>query len=204
MSVVGHFQHLLGGERVEYQAVTDETGQGIQFSVRTDPGQDPKPFRIQVWGETEVWAFAHNGHSWYSYRKLNPDLVLDREYVLMLSKAWAKMPEVMKALGKAWPIEKRHVQTTSYGRCVLVTGTYGDATCAITLVGLEKEFAAEQIAKLTVSVEGAELGVHEILVKTWSENEEIAKDMLNSGWFEDTGRRVKTGYVEAQVWRVFL
>ena len=41
----------------------------------------------------------------------------------------------------------------------------------------------------------------EFFVKTWSENETIAKEALASGLFVDTGRRVESGFVEAQIWR---
>jgi len=46
-----------------------------------------------------------------------------------------------------------------------------------------------------------ELEEGEFAVKTWSENEEIAEDALASGLFIDTGKRIKSGYVEASVWR---
>jgi len=42
----------------------------------------------------------------------------------------------------------------------------------------------------------------EILVKTWSENEHFSKKMMETGMFEDTGKRWGTGFVEAQIWRV--
>lgn len=57
-------------------------------------------------------------------------------------------------------------------------------------------------AKLTVNVQGVKPVLPEILVKTWSENEPVARAALASGLFEDTGRRVPTGRVEAQIWRV--
>jgi len=59
----------------------------------------------------------------------------------------------------------------------------------------------EPIATLTVYIEGVVLQDGELLVKTWSENERIAQQALESGLFEDTGKRVPTGFVEAQVWR---
>jgi hypothetical protein len=42
---------------------------------------------------------------------------------------------------------------------------------------------------------------NEILVKTWSENKSWTRDILTHGPFEDTGRRVPTGFVHAEVWR---
>lgn len=38
--------------------------------------------------------------------------------------------------------------------------------------------------------------------KTWSENEPLREPALTSGLFEDTGLRVLTGYVQAEVWRL--
>jgi hypothetical protein len=46
-----------------------------------------------------------------------------------------------------------------------------------------------------------ELEEGEFAVKTWSENEQVAADCLASGLFIDTGKRIKSGYVEASVWR---
>lgn len=57
-------------------------------------------------------------------------------------------------------------------------------------------------ATLTVNIPTAELGDWEILVKTWSENEMVAKAALASGRFKDTGKRINTGFVQAQVWEV--
>lgn len=46
-----------------------------------------------------------------------------------------------------------------------------------------------------------DLKVGEFLVKTWSENEWVPQ-LLESGLFEDTNKRVSSGFVEAQVWRM--
>lgn len=55
---------------------------------------------------------------------------------------------------------------------------------------------------LTVNIPEADLLPGEILVKTWSENETLAAAALASGHFKDTGKRVPTGFCEAQVWEV--
>jgi hypothetical protein len=49
---------------------------------------------------------------------------------------------------------------------------------------------------------GARVADDEFTVKSWSENEQIVSPMLATHLFEDTGRRIPTGYVEASVWRV--
>lgn len=59
----------------------------------------------------------------------------------------------------------------------------------------------DRIATLTIYLDNVVLLPGELLVKTWEENERVAKQALASGLFEDTGKRVPTGYVEAQVWR---
>lgn len=56
-------------------------------------------------------------------------------------------------------------------------------------------------ATLTVNIPDAELKEGEFLVKTWGGNEELASLAIQSGIFEDTGRRVRENFVEAQVWR---
>lgn len=38
--------------------------------------------------------------------------------------------------------------------------------------------------------------------KTWSENAPLRSPALRSGLFEDTGRRVQTGFVLAELWRL--
>lgn len=78
-----------------------------------------------------------------------------------------------------------------------------NSTPAITLYVKEGN-GLEPWIDLTINVRGASVYLEdgECLVKTWSENEPYIKPLLNSGWFEDTGKRVPTGFVEAQVWKI--
>jgi hypothetical protein len=76
-------------------------------------------------------------------------------------------------------------------------GYYEDRSVALAI-----EFDVETAGKLTVSVPGTKLGYREVLVKTRSENQGLAAAALASGIFEDTGRRISAGSVDAQVWRV--
>jgi hypothetical protein len=55
---------------------------------------------------------------------------------------------------------------------------------------------------LTCNLPDIPLEDGEVIIKNWSENEDIAKAALASGYFKDTGKRVATGFVEAQIWRV--
>jgi hypothetical protein len=59
----------------------------------------------------------------------------------------------------------------------------------------------EPFGTLTTNIDGAPLEPGEFCVKTWSENEPVWPVALASGHFVDTGKRVPTGFVEAQVWR---
>jgi hypothetical protein len=82
---------------------------------------------------------------------------------------------------------------------VLRTGEYDSGRLAIFAVTAE---TGEPYGTLTVHLpdEGIDEGfVH---VKTWGGNKPMARGALDSGAFEDTGKRVPTGHVEAEVWRV--
>jgi hypothetical protein len=77
-------------------------------------------------------------------------------------------------------------------------GEYQDGTTVVRAYTNE----GEAFATLTVCVPGVKLNSKEVLIKTWSENEPLARAAAQSGLFEDTGRRVQTGYTQAQVWRI--
>ena len=80
-----------------------------------------------------------------------------------------------------------------------VLGCYPNGRLAIELFD---KTSGESLATLTTNMVNDSLKDGEVFVKTWSENEEIAKAALESGFFKDTGRRVSAGYVEAQVWMI--
>jgi len=60
----------------------------------------------------------------------------------------------------------------------------------------------EEYGTLTVNMPEVPLDPGEIIIKTWSENEQMAKAALMSGLFRDTGKRVPTGFVQAHIWRI--
>ena len=92
-------------------------------------------------------------------------------------------------------------QTRDWGAVVVEQAQYHNGRLALLLTGTG-QYACEPIGKLTVNLSDDDpLANGEFFVKTWSENERIAEDALASGLFVDTGRRVPTGRVEAQVWR---
>lgn len=61
---------------------------------------------------------------------------------------------------------------------------------------------SEPYGVLTVNIPYEQLGDKEIFVKTWSENSIFAESALKTGLFTDTGKRVQTGHVEAEVWKL--
>jgi hypothetical protein len=68
--------------------------------------------------------------------------------------------------------------------------------------GEEDEEAHELLGVLTVNLADAVVRNGEILVKTWHENEPLARAALQTGLFEDTGRRLRAGAASVQVWRI--
>jgi hypothetical protein len=85
---------------------------------------------------------------------------------------------------------------------ILVCENYIDNdTPAITLY-----YRGEPWLDLTTNIEGASsiLKQGECLVKTWSENEPYIQPLLESGLFEDTGRRVPCGFAQAHIWRIVV
>ena len=75
---------------------------------------------------------------------------------------------------------------------------YADGNPAVLLKNMDGPFA-------TLSVNMPDkihlLGEDDIFIKTWAGNEAVVGPCLESGIFEDTGRRVATGFVEASIWR---
>lgn len=89
-------------------------------------------------------------------------------------------------------------ETKNYGSVRVQQGYYQHGGhLAIKLIANEGTVAAV----LTVNIPGLKLRPGEFFVKAWSENALIAADALASGLFVDTGRRVATGHVKAQIWR---
>ena len=68
-------------------------------------------------------------------------------------------------------------------------------------IAIQLRAGGEPLAILTINLPDEPLNPSEMFVKTWSENAEIAAEALESGLFVDTGKRVPTGFVEAQIWK---
>ena len=89
---------------------------------------------------------------------------------------------------------------TSYGPATLRFGSYprsGQTAVQLFLAG------GELLATLSLNIpeKGNLLGEGEFFAKTYSENEEIAQACLASGRFEDTGKRVASGFVQVEIWK---
>lgn len=72
----------------------------------------------------------------------------------------------------------------------------------ISLICCGEDDFQEPYATLTVNIPEVKLEENEILVKTWSENMDIAIAAFKTGLFEDTGKTVPTGFTHAEIWRV--
>lgn len=55
-------------------------------------------------------------------------------------------------------------------------------------------------AKLTVNIPEVDQGEEELFIKDWAENEFLANAAITSGLFEDTGKKIKTGFCETAIW----
>ena len=55
---------------------------------------------------------------------------------------------------------------------------------------------------LSVNLPDITLEPDEFAVKTWSENEELSIAAMETGLFEDTGKRIPSEFVKAQVWKL--
>ncbi|HNS55596.1 MAG TPA: hypothetical protein PKO34_00965 [Smithellaceae bacterium] len=60
----------------------------------------------------------------------------------------------------------------------------------------------QEYGTLTVNMPEVPLEPDEIIVKRWSENVNMSEAALMSGLFQDTGKRVATGFVQAHIWRI--
>lgn len=54
-------------------------------------------------------------------------------------------------------------------------------------------------ATISVCIPGVRLEPGEFLMKTWSENEPAVRHLLDNG-FRDTDKRVRSGFVQAEIW----
>ena len=95
-----------------------------------------------------------------------------------------------------------HVNTP-LGRTTILVGRY-PAGGAIAIQIVSDDELMEPMATFSTNLVpyGAQVSNDEFCVKTWSENEVFVLPMLSTGLFEDTGKRVPSGYVVSPVWRI--
>lgn len=78
----------------------------------------------------------------------------------------------------------------------LQLGNYANGRTAVELISGGLPFGI-----LSVNLPDDPLEDGEIFVKTWSENAAMREPILSLGIFEDTGKRMPTGFTESEVWR---
>lgn len=93
--------------------------------------------------------------------------------------------------------------SSPYGYDAILVGRYPMGG-AIAIQLFDDGNPSEPLATFSTNLApcGTALADDEFCVKTWSENEVLVAPMLATGLFEDTGRRVQSGYVVAPVWRI--
>jgi|SRR5579871_882834 len=87
-----------------------------------------------------------------------------------------------------------------FGPVSIVKLAYNNGSLAVQLIS---ESDGEDIATLSINLPeyAHQLSVNEFFVKTYSENEEIAREALASGVVQDTGARFQTGMGPVSIWR---
>ena len=88
---------------------------------------------------------------------------------------------------------------TRYGIGDIILTKYADGNKAVII---NDEITGERISVLTVNMPEIHNKENQFLIKTWSENEEIARDVFNTSLFINTGTTVPTGYTQAQIWKL--
>lgn len=62
--------------------------------------------------------------------------------------------------------------------------------------------SGEPWGRLSINEPAIDLAEGEFIAKTWSENQLWIEDARKSGLFVDTGRRVRVGRADGEVWRL--
>jgi hypothetical protein len=99
----------------------------------------------------------------------------------------------------------KSLKVSAYGKTwntVFRVNQYMNGRIAIETKVADGEEAGEPYGILTCNLPDEKIEDGQIIVKTWSENEGLAAAALGSGLFRDTGKRIPTGFVQAQIWEV--
>lgn len=99
---------------------------------------------------------------------------------------------------------KKIGEVTVHGKKLDMLQTYYSSDPDRVAICFECSDTGEPYSMLTVNLPDKYLGDNEIFVKIWSEYEHFAPFILEQfpDMFEDTGKRVKTGFVEAAIWKM--
>lgn len=76
------------------------------------------------------------------------------------------------------------------------------APLALALHVMEDGRPVEPWSDVTSCVRGAQVEPDEVIVKTYNESEVMREPLLATGYFEDTGKRIASGFAELEVWRL--
>lgn len=76
------------------------------------------------------------------------------------------------------------------------------APLALSLHVMEDGHPVEPWSAVTSCVVGAHVGPDEVIVKTYNEAEMMRELLLATGYFEDTGKRIRSAFAELEVWRL--
>lgn len=132
----------------------------------------------------------------------------DGEYVKPLevpehidAQAARVIEEIREAIAEAMQTKSKEKTkiTLSGNLCTIAFAYYCDGSTAM-LLNCDRG----QYAKASVYVEGAELAEDEIVLKNYSENETISRELLAAGIVEETGRTVKSGFVEMPICKILI
>jgi hypothetical protein len=102
-----------------------------------------------------------------------------------------------------YKFENQSVDVDLYGtiyKVRLIKLKYYEGKTAIEGIMASDSDNEEPFSTLSVHIPMTVLEDDEICIKNWSENEQFAKACLASGFFLNTGKTVKTGFVEAPIW----
>ena len=89
----------------------------------------------------------------------------------------------------------KKIQFKKYA-CILTVGRYVNGRIALQLVD---EMDLNPIAIATVNLPDKRLGANKVFIKNWSENEGILDALADAGVIEPTGKKVDTGFVQADI-----
>lgn len=94
--------------------------------------------------------------------------------------------------------------STSFGRTKVHVGRYPQGGAIAIWLTCEGPFGPEPLATFSTNLVpyGSRLAHDELNVKNWAENESLVAPLMQTGIFQDTGRKTSGGYVQSPIWRV--